>query len=520
MTTATLLFALIATVPTVPAGTASGDPVMLDFTASWCGPCRQLRPAVEQLAQKGYPIQAVDVDDNPDLAGKYEVKSVPTFVVVDPSNGRALARREGARDAADLANFYNQAKARFQPARSPAVDDRDRDRDESDGRDDDADAPRPDDAPNPKPWETVVRIKVFGAGAIGFGSGTVISSTHDEAIILTCAHIFKMEGQRQLPPSQFKRRIQVDLFDGVLGGPKKSQVHFNGESHDGWAVDYDFALDVGLIRIRPGRRLPYAKVVPTRWTPKAKMGHLIAVGCPEGQDATAWPTSIINPDLRGLNGNGSYRAIECHTAPIQGRSGGGLFTADGYVAGVCDFAEPTNNRGLYAAPSSIYKMLDRNRLAALYAPERAGDGGALLAGNRPAPASPSPRQAPSIARAQSPDRDESGDATLPPPEMLGVKPPVLADNAPTRVRMTGGDPKTPRWHATPANLKMDPAADPDPYGGAPDTQEVSTTDVDSPTPAAKPAPAPARSRNYTGGKWHSSRTPVPEDGGAVAIGGR
>ena len=96
MTTVTLLFALIALpANTEAAGAQPGRPIMLDFTASWCGPCRQMRPAVEQLVQKGYPIKAVDIDASPELAERYEVTGVPTFIVIDPSNGRALARSAG-----------------------------------------------------------------------------------------------------------------------------------------------------------------------------------------------------------------------------------------------------------------------------------------------------------------------------------------------------------------------------------------------------------------------------------------
>src|SRR5207245_1260906 len=81
--------------------------------------------------------------------------------------------------------------------------------------------------------------------------------------------------------------------------------------------------------------------------------------CSEGHDATAWNTTIVSPSMHGLAGNPQYEAIECITAPKQGRSGGGLYTSDGYIAGVCDFAEPRGNHGLYATPTSIYSILDR-----------------------------------------------------------------------------------------------------------------------------------------------------------------
>ncbi len=61
MTIATLLLALLtATRPSSEAGQPT--PVLLDFHADWCGPCRRLRPAVEQLIRKGYPVKSINID--------------------------------------------------------------------------------------------------------------------------------------------------------------------------------------------------------------------------------------------------------------------------------------------------------------------------------------------------------------------------------------------------------------------------------------------------------------------------
>ena len=69
--------------------------------------------------------------------------------------------------------------------------------------------------------------------------------------------------------------------------------------------------------------------------------QVLTVGCSEGHDATAWHTEITKPRIQNfLPGNPTYEAIECDVAPKQGRSGGGLFTDDGYIAGICNFAEP------------------------------------------------------------------------------------------------------------------------------------------------------------------------------------
>ncbi len=219
----------------------------------------------------------------------------------------------------------------------------------------------------PAPWETVVGIRILSERSVAFGSGTIIQSTRAEALVMTCAHIFKLDELEQVAPVKFPRRIMVDLFDGKLRSEKPAHVTFDVTT-GGEVVDYDFDHDVGLIRIRPGKQLPVSPIVPTRWEARPRM-RMLTVGCSEGQDPTAWTTEVVGGTMRGLAGNPSYEAIECRIAPKQGRTGGGLFTTDGYLAGVCNFAAPQADQGLYATPMSIYRLLDRNGLSHLYASE-------------------------------------------------------------------------------------------------------------------------------------------------------
>ena len=61
----------------------SNVPVLADFNATWCGPCRSMKPMLDQLAEenKGYKIVSIDVDDNSELAEEYDVSSIPCLVV-------------------------------------------------------------------------------------------------------------------------------------------------------------------------------------------------------------------------------------------------------------------------------------------------------------------------------------------------------------------------------------------------------------------------------------------------------
>jgi thioredoxin 1 len=66
----------------------SDVPVLVDFTATWCGPCKVLAPMVEQIADeyKGkLKVGKLDIDDAPSIAAKYKVKSVPTVVLFQGS---------------------------------------------------------------------------------------------------------------------------------------------------------------------------------------------------------------------------------------------------------------------------------------------------------------------------------------------------------------------------------------------------------------------------------------------------
>lgn len=74
----------------------SNKPVLIDFYAEWCGPCRAMAPIVEEYAdaQTDVKIATLDIEKNPEISTKYGVMSIPTFVFF--KEGKEIARKTGS----------------------------------------------------------------------------------------------------------------------------------------------------------------------------------------------------------------------------------------------------------------------------------------------------------------------------------------------------------------------------------------------------------------------------------------
>jgi thiol-disulfide isomerase/thioredoxin len=351
----TMLTAQLATL--LLAVSSTGDTMLLDFRADWCGPCRQMDPVVQQLTAAGYPVRQVNIDQQRELAAKFRVESIPCFVLV--VDGHEVDRTVGATDGGTLVGLFRRAG--YDPAARLAGGESKRGRADPDKEfpAEVSQAPlravgavAPDGKMATVPggfggtsaasWiATCVRLKVTDPKGNSVGSGTIIDARQGEALILTCGHIFR--------DSEGKGAIFVDLFG--QGAPQ----HVAGR-----LLGCDLERDVAIVGIAVKGPVAVARVAPPNYAVH-KGDRVVGIGCSNGAEPTVQESHVNSLDrFRGPPN------IEVAGQPVQGRSGGGLFNAQGQVIGVCNAADPSDDEGMFAAPASIYKELDRAGLTFVY----------------------------------------------------------------------------------------------------------------------------------------------------------
>jgi len=358
------------------------DGVLLDFSAKWCGPCRSMEPTVHRLQQEGYPVKQIDADASPRVLERYGVTGLPTFVLI--VRGQEVERISGAVSESTLRRMLAKIpekpdpKPRPEPVRvtnavpvanrmtdppskpaglmaglksliklplpttsgpeSVSLDETVAGSQDVVIRANSNDHPAPSVATDPLLGCTRIRVK--DSHGLDVGSGTIIHSEPGRTLILTCGHLFRHFDKTG--------QIKVDIF-----GPTPQTL-------DGTLIRHNLDEDIGLISVSPLETLP---VVPIAERAVAVRDHVFSVGCGGGDDPTKLQHLVTSTT--------KYRDfVECTGTPIQGRSGGGLFTKAGQLAGVCVFADPAARRGLYAGLGTISRLLDQCGLSWLQPEDR------------------------------------------------------------------------------------------------------------------------------------------------------
>tara|TARA_B100000700_G_scaffold262472_1_gene299028 strand:- start:668 stop:988 length:321 start_codon:yes stop_codon:yes gene_type:complete len=86
-----------------------GQPIIVDFWAEWCGPCKQIGPILEEISDEysgKITIGKLDVDENPETAGKFQIRGIPTMLLFN--NGELIDTKVGMSSKADLTEWIDK----------------------------------------------------------------------------------------------------------------------------------------------------------------------------------------------------------------------------------------------------------------------------------------------------------------------------------------------------------------------------------------------------------------------------
>lgn len=342
---------------------APGDAVLVEFSSQQCPPCRAMQPVVAQLEQAGVPVRRVDVQQEPALVSRFGVRQTPTFVVL--KSGVEQTRLVGAQSYQQLwssltaddtqltptgsvvpaTSTADAPPMRLAPYRQPAAEGAAAANDTANGS---AGEPMPSMSMAmavERAEAATVRLRVHDDQGYGAGTGTIIDMHGEEALVLTCGHLFRDTGGQG--------RIEVDVFHG-------GQVH----TVAGQVIDFDAKdRDIALVVIKPGLPVQPVPVIQTGQTVRPGQ-TAFSFGCDRGNDPSRRDTRITG--VNKYNQHIGASNLEIDGAPIDGRSGGGLFDESGRLIGVCNAADYDADVGIYAGPGAIGWQLDRVDLARLH----------------------------------------------------------------------------------------------------------------------------------------------------------
>lgn len=325
------------------------DTVLLQFSSDNCGPCKAMQPVVQQLTAEGLAIKRIDIDRDPAMAQRFHITGVPTFVVI--SGGKEVARHRGAANAETLRELLGlpQVPRAEAPLAMPAR--------KSNTSLATSTVKHPPQVRNTQmrtpvvavkdpvtlAQQATVRLKIEDPKGISYGTGTIVDTQQNEALVLTCGHIFRA--------SKGTGKISIDLY----GAGGKEPV-------EGTLIAHDLERDVALVSMHPGMPVTAVQIAPAGYELKVAQ-QVFSVGCDKGK-----MPSVQDAQITSLNRFQRPSHICVSSEPADGRSGGGLFSlSDGYLIGVCNAAIPTDHQGLFAGLGAVHWQLDEIGHSQIYA---------------------------------------------------------------------------------------------------------------------------------------------------------
>ena len=354
--------------PTTQAQSASfNQPHLYFFTNDGCAPCEVVKPSIAKLAAAGYPTTTIHVRKQPQWAEHFKISRTPTVVLVQ--NEQAVGRREGMIRHDELLDWFKTINyrpsavselAQSKPVGTKVVLDNQKSSEERGSINTpsarDFRSPtmhqgttQPTNAAESRAMAATVKIQVEDPEGISYATGTVIHTHQNESLVMTCGHVFRdSEG--------------TGVIQAHYGFDQPSQKSGPGE-----LIFYDAdARDIALIVIKTaGRPLPAVEVA-SRKTIVSKGDQAFSIGCDNGEAPTIRHTQIKN--RASYDGAIKY---DIYGRPVNGRSGGGLFTQSGQIVGVCNAAVVDVDEGIYTALDTIHWQLAKVKLDHLFEPATA-----------------------------------------------------------------------------------------------------------------------------------------------------
>ena len=344
--------------------TANTQTHLYFFTNDGCAPCRQVEPGIEALHREGYPVTTVKLNDYPQWGARFQVDRTPTVVLIQ--NQRIVGRHAGLIDAVTLKRWFAAVgvnagtKLAGSAASSPAPSktkvvfsgqsNTSSNTTYTRGGESSFSTPtmlkgtsRSRTAAEKLAMQATVRLKVEDPEGISYATGTVIHTHGGESLVMTCGHVFR--------DSQGKGVITAEY------GFDSGQV----QTGQGQLISYDSdARDIAVVAISTSKPIQPVPIAVRKM--EVKRGNdIFSIGCDHGEAPTIRHSRIKNRAL--YNDVVKY---DIHGRPVDGRSGGGLFTPAGELIGVCNAAAVEEDEGIYTALDTIYWQLAAVKLEHLF----------------------------------------------------------------------------------------------------------------------------------------------------------